>query len=85
MITKDKNIGQIQQWHIDENYEVIKNEIQRAICLNKEYIFVVKPGYTETYGKYMHILEPVVEMIKNDGFIITNDFDNPYYLKIFCK
>ena len=81
-MTKDEMLQQVEQMKINKNYDVIQQQIKQAMQANKKFIFAIKFGYTDIYGKFEEILYPVVEMLKKDGFDITDDPDNSDYVKI---
>ena len=81
-MTKDEMLKEVRQNCTEKNYEVIQDEIKRAMFMNKTYIFVTKPGCTDIYELYVTILEPVIDMLKKDGFDVIDDPDNDDYLKI---
>lgn len=82
-MTKDEMLEQVNQRIVEENYDTIQKKIKDAMHANQKSIFVVKPGFTDIYDKYEEILEPTIEMLKNDGFSIEDDPDNSDYL-IIC-
>ena len=81
-MTKDEMIEQVNQRIIEENYDLIQNEIKKAMYAKRNFIFATKPGHTDIYEKFEEILWPVTEMLEKDGFNIDQDTDNPDYLKI---
>lgn len=81
-MTKDEMLAEVHQKSTEKNYEVIQEEIKRAMFMNKTYIFVTKPGCVDVYELYVSILEPVIDMLKKDGFDVIDDPDNDSYYKI---
>jgi len=81
-MTKEQMLEQVSQRIVEKNYGAIQKKINDAMYANQKSIFVVKPGFIDIYGKYEEILEPTIEMLKNDGFTIVDDPDNSDYLKI---
>ena len=79
---KDEMLEHVNQRIVEENYDTIQKKIKDAMYANQKSIFVVKPGFTDIYDKYEEILEPTIEMLKNDGFSIVDDPDDSDYLMI---